>query len=74
MRDTVECEQPSDDLWGSFGSWNPGVCHFLFCDGSLKRLSTDTSSTVLSKFTCRHDFGQDFHYNHKLEDGLDFSP
>jgi prepilin-type processing-associated H-X9-DG protein len=32
-----------------FGSWHPGVCHFLFVDGAVRALSNDTSTAVLGQ-------------------------
>ncbi len=37
----------------SFGSWHPGVCQFVFCDGSVKAISVsvDMGSTTLPILT-----------------------
>jgi prepilin-type processing-associated H-X9-DG protein len=37
----------------SFGSWHPGVCHFVFADGSVHALDVDTSTRVLAKLSHR---------------------
>jgi prepilin-type N-terminal cleavage/methylation domain-containing protein/prepilin-type processing-associated H-X9-DG protein len=39
---------PGDNTLG-FGSWHPGVCHFLFVDGAVRGLSNDTSTAVLGQ-------------------------
>ncbi len=39
---------PSEATAG-FGSWHPGVCHFLFVDGAIRALSNDTSTAVLGQ-------------------------
>ena len=39
---------PSEATAG-FGSWHPGVCHFLFVDGAVRALSNDTSTAVLGQ-------------------------
>lgn len=39
---------PSESTAG-FGSWHPGVCHFLFVDGAVRALSNDTSTAVLGQ-------------------------
>jgi|688.fasta_scaffold10139_12 prepilin-type N-terminal cleavage/methylation domain-containing protein/prepilin-type processing-associated H-X9-DG protein len=32
-----------------FGSWHPGACQFVFCDGSVRALSSFISTSVLSQ-------------------------
>ncbi len=38
-----------------FGSWHPGVCQFVFCDGSVKPVRTTVDETTLSRLACRYD-------------------
>lgn len=38
-----------------FGSWHPGSCQMLFCDGAVKSLRTSISVTTLQKLSCRQD-------------------
>ena len=38
-----------------FGSWHPGVCQFVFCDGSVKQLKTAISVNTLRKLAERRD-------------------
>jgi prepilin-type N-terminal cleavage/methylation domain-containing protein len=38
-----------------FGSYHPGVCQFVFGDGSVRRLKVTTSETVLSLLVQRSD-------------------
>jgi prepilin-type processing-associated H-X9-DG protein len=41
--------------WASFGSWHPGVCQFVFVDGSVHPLKNNTSMTMLWKIGDRRD-------------------
>jgi prepilin-type N-terminal cleavage/methylation domain-containing protein len=38
-----------------FGSWHPGVCQFVFCDGAVKAIRTSTGVGTLQKLSCRKD-------------------
>jgi prepilin-type N-terminal cleavage/methylation domain-containing protein/prepilin-type processing-associated H-X9-DG protein len=42
----------SRNQWG-FGSDHPGVCQFLFCDGSARPLAVETSTDVLGRLLTR---------------------
>jgi prepilin-type N-terminal cleavage/methylation domain-containing protein len=39
----------------SFGSWHQDVCHFVMADGSVRAVSDQISTTVLSSLSNRHD-------------------
>lgn len=39
----------------SFGSWHDGVCHFAFCDGSIRAINTAVSTRVLGYYCNRQD-------------------
>jgi len=41
-----------------FGSWHPGVCHFVLGDGSVRALSVDVDVSTLGRLCNRHDGGQ----------------
>jgi prepilin-type N-terminal cleavage/methylation domain-containing protein/prepilin-type processing-associated H-X9-DG protein len=41
--------------WHIFGSWHPGVCQFLFCDGSVHALSNTIDVTTLRYLGDRRD-------------------
>ncbi len=47
----------TDKFNSQFGSYHPGVCQFVLCDGSVRALLTSTSGTVLS-LLARRDDGQ----------------
>jgi prepilin-type processing-associated H-X9-DG protein len=32
---------------GRFGSWHPGICNFVFGDGSVRGIPNPTSTTIL---------------------------
>src|SRR5205814_3200698 len=38
-----------------FGSWHPGVCQFVFCDGSTRGVRVTIDSTNLRRLAVRHD-------------------
>ena len=38
-----------------FGSAHPGVCQFVFCDGSVRAVSVDVDLTTLGRLADRHD-------------------
>jgi prepilin-type N-terminal cleavage/methylation domain-containing protein len=38
-----------------FGSYHPGVCQFVMCDGSVRILPVSISELVLSRLSNRHD-------------------
>lgn len=38
-----------------FGSYHPGVCQFVFCDGSVKGVSVSTPLETLRRIACRAD-------------------
>ncbi|MCE9530888.1 MAG: DUF1559 domain-containing protein, partial [Planctomycetes bacterium] len=38
-----------------FGSYHPGVCNFVFCDGSVRSISNSTNSDVLRRLGTKDD-------------------
>ena len=38
-----------------FGSYHPGVCQFVFCDGSVHSVPVTTPGTILQLLTLRND-------------------
>jgi prepilin-type N-terminal cleavage/methylation domain-containing protein/prepilin-type processing-associated H-X9-DG protein len=38
-----------------FGSWHPGVCQFVFCDGSVKAIQNTIDGTTLGYLAARND-------------------
>jgi prepilin-type processing-associated H-X9-DG protein len=43
-----------DPGW-KFGSYHPGQCQFVYCDGSVRALSTNIASLVLGQLAQRND-------------------
>src|SRR5260370_17920405 len=46
----------SYDVYGEswlFGSYHPGVCQFVFCDGSVHALPATINLAVLGNLSCR---------------------
>jgi prepilin-type N-terminal cleavage/methylation domain-containing protein/prepilin-type processing-associated H-X9-DG protein len=39
----------------NFGSWHPGVCQFLFADGRVSILATNTDLTAVDRMAVRND-------------------
>jgi prepilin-type N-terminal cleavage/methylation domain-containing protein len=46
---------PATALNGQFGSWHPGVCQFVFADGSARALRNSTPGPTLSLLANRKD-------------------
>ena len=40
---------------GQFGSYHPGICQFVFCDGSVKAIRVSIDLTTLGYLANRHD-------------------
>jgi hypothetical protein len=38
-----------------FGSYHPGICPFVFCDGSVRALRNSIDTGVLGLLACRND-------------------
>ena len=47
--------RPTDTYDGQFGSYHPGVCQFVFCDGTVHVLPHSTDGTTLSRLAKRND-------------------
>lgn len=45
---------PTDRFNANFGSYHPGICHFLMADGSVKTLATTIPDGVLGRLIVRH--------------------
>jgi prepilin-type N-terminal cleavage/methylation domain-containing protein len=46
---------PDDAYNVNFGSYHPGVCQFVFGDGSVAGISTSINTVVLGNLACRFD-------------------
>jgi hypothetical protein len=45
-----------DAVWAKkFGSWHPGVCQFVFGDGSVKSVKTSVDEETLARLAARND-------------------
>jgi prepilin-type processing-associated H-X9-DG protein len=49
----IEPQRVNDVDEGSFASFHPGGCHFLFCDGHASFLSEDIDKATLASLTTR---------------------
>jgi prepilin-type processing-associated H-X9-DG protein len=38
-----------------FGSYHPGVCQFVFCDGSVRAIRNNIDSATLRRLAVRND-------------------
>jgi len=46
---------PTDTFTNRFGSYHPGVCQFVFCDGAVKAISVSIDATTLGLLAQRDD-------------------
>ena len=45
-----------DAIWArKFGSWHPGVCQFVFCDGSTRLIRVTLDVENLRRLAVRND-------------------
>ena len=44
-----------EPLNANFGSWHPGVCQFVFCDGSVRSLSVEIGTELYGRLNARND-------------------
>ena len=56
---------PKDSYQTNFGSWHPNLCHFVFCDGSVRTFTPSISTDLLGRLThpprsgiCRGQLGR----------------
>ena len=54
-RSTSQMEQDDDYEFHGFGSEHPGVCQFVFCDGSVHAIPVEISTVVLGYLVDRAD-------------------
>jgi prepilin-type processing-associated H-X9-DG protein len=47
-------DRDEGSIW-RFGSYHPGVCQFVFCDGSVHTLPVTIAVDVLGNLACRND-------------------
>src|SRR5262249_58062145 len=38
-----------------FGSWHPGICNFVFCDGSVRAIQNTIDTVNLRRLAVRND-------------------
>jgi prepilin-type processing-associated H-X9-DG protein len=53
----VLAKGPADPVNGRFGSWHPGVCPFVMCDGSVQMIRNTLDGTMLARLADRRDGG-----------------
>jgi prepilin-type processing-associated H-X9-DG protein len=46
---------PIRETFQRFGSWHPGACLFVFCDGSVRPVSNSVDDTTLGRLAERAD-------------------
>jgi hypothetical protein len=48
-------QPPEGAVAFGFGSYHPGICPFVFCDGSVRSLVSSIDPNVLGLLACRDD-------------------
>jgi prepilin-type N-terminal cleavage/methylation domain-containing protein/prepilin-type processing-associated H-X9-DG protein len=54
-RDSWTGTTPIRETFQRFGSWHPGVCQFVFCDGSVRAVKNTVDNTTLGRLAERAD-------------------
>ena len=55
LNDSWILTTPVRETFQRFGSWHPGVCQFVFCDGSVRAVSNNTDNVTLGRLAERAD-------------------
>lgn len=45
----------TDNFNDQFGSYHPGICHFVFCDGTVRAIPVSINATILGYLAARDD-------------------
>jgi prepilin-type processing-associated H-X9-DG protein len=53
--DTWTLATPIREDFQRFGSWHPGVCQFVFCDGSVRAVNNNVDDITLGRLAERAD-------------------
>lgn len=48
-------QTPIREAFQRFGSWHPGVCQFVLCDGSVRPVKTSVDDATLTRLSMRAD-------------------
>jgi prepilin-type processing-associated H-X9-DG protein len=55
VNDAYVSQTPLREDFQRFGSWHPGVCQFVFCDGSVKAVLNNVNDPTLTALSQRND-------------------
>ena len=55
LKDEWIGSSPVRETYQRFGSWHPGVCQFVFCDGSVKAVKNAVDNVTLGRLAERAD-------------------
>jgi prepilin-type N-terminal cleavage/methylation domain-containing protein/prepilin-type processing-associated H-X9-DG protein len=55
LKDDWTGTSPVRETFQRFGSWHPGVCQFVFCDGSVKAVKNTVDNVTLGRLAERAD-------------------
>ena len=55
VNDSWASQTPLRESFQRFGSWHPGVCQFVFCDGSVRAVRNTVDDPTLTRLAQRAD-------------------